>query len=117
MWQTLGLNQTGKKAGVNNEPLMMREKLRWISQAHVHVRNPYVYLPERESEYAPWRWHENDGSVVPYTAFLCLMSLGLITTTALGVVMAFRFGPSVKIVATCLAFGIACPMILFYLKM
>jgi hypothetical protein len=114
MWQTLGFSYTDKKS--NGQLTTWSERLRWVSGAHTHQRSPYMYHQSQEPTYAPLRWHENDGKVLPYTLFLSLMAVGLIATTILGVIMAFRFSPRRGVVGGCLIFGVACPLFLLYLK-
>ena len=46
----------------------------------------------------------------PLHTFVLLAAVGLVTTTILGVIMAFRFGRSGRAAALCLAAGVAIPV-------
>lgn len=90
-WQLFSLHR-GRKDQSYTPPRI----LRLLSEIH-----QYQHLPPTTSETA-----------TPLRYFMLVGALGLICTTALGIVMAFRYGRSRAWVITCLVGGIAIPVVI-----
>ncbi len=114
--QTLGFNfWQAKKA--NLAELNAAERIvATLGYAHTARRFPYVENAEGQQEYRPWSWTKDDHRTFPYSAFVALMAVGLVATTALGIVMAYRFGGSARLVSLLLAVGILAPFLLYKLR-
>ena len=57
----------------------------------------------------------HQANTTPLRVFILLAATGLVLTTALGIVMAFRFTRSKTTVAICLAAGVAVPAAMLFL--
>ncbi len=57
----------------------------------------------------------NPEAATPLRYFMLAAAVGLVFTTILGIVMAFRFGRSRSTVSTCLVAGVAIPVIILLL--
>ena len=55
-------------------------------------------------------WHGDPKTSQPFRYLMVCMSAGIITTTLLGIVMAFQISRSAMIVLACLALGIVLPI-------
>lgn len=55
-------------------------------------------------------------SSLPLKIFVIVMTASFILMTILGIVMAIKYGRSRRVAYGCLAFGIACPLILILLR-
>lgn len=94
-WQMFDLHQ-GRKDGSYVPPKILVT----LSDVHQHQQL------ERRSP----------GGAVPLRYFVLIAVLGLVLTTILGIVMAFRFSRSKGVVLLCLLVGIFLPAILLFLK-
>lgn len=96
-WQLYRLNDVPK-----DHPDALRSWLHGISNAHLHSLPPGV--DPRKFGGSPW-----------FTGAALLMALGLVATTSIGIVLAFRFGRRPRLISLLLALGAALPIILLYL--
>jgi hypothetical protein len=93
-WQTFGLNDTSK-SGNYVPPAIIK------SLSHVHTDQR-------------WSGKEDAPSSVPFKWLVFLMAVGLLTTTILGIVMAFKYTRG-WIVWGCLFLGAAIPCFLIWI--
>jgi len=94
-WQTFGLHEASE-SGNYAPPAIIKS----LSQVHKNQR-----------------WvdsHKKPDSSVPFRYLVLLMTIGLLVTTVLGIVMAFKYTRP-WIVWACLSTGIAVPCLLLYL--
>jgi hypothetical protein len=93
-WQLFGLHQNAKDGSYTAPPSL-------AAMAAVHKHSHLPGTPNKAD--APLRW------------FSLAAAIGLIATTALGIVMAFRYTASKARVATCLAAGAVVPVVLLWI--
>ncbi|MDE2027862.1 MAG: hypothetical protein KGK03_04995 [Candidatus Omnitrophica bacterium] len=94
-WQTFGLHEASKD-GSYKPPAIIKS----LSQVHKNQR-----------------WvdgHKVPKPSVPFRYLVLLMSLGMIATTILGILMAFKYNQA-RIVWVCLSVGTALPILLLWL--
>lgn len=94
-WQTLDMHEASK-SGDYKPPAIIKS----LSQVHKNQR--WV-----DSKKIPQ-------SSIPFQDLVLLMALGLLVTTILGIVMAFKYTKT-WIVWTCLIFGFLIPIVLLWL--
>lgn len=93
-WQLFSLHR-----GRKDQSYVPPRIVRLLSEIHQNQ-----HLPPTASETA-----------TPLRYFLLAGAMGLICATALGIVMAFRYGPSRASVITCLAADIAIPVVILFI--
>src|SRR5471030_2060050 len=95
-WQTFGLNRASKEVGGYKPPGVIKS----LSQVHMDQR-----------------WTDNNLRPQPSVIFrylIILMSLGLLVTTVLGIMMAFKYTRPLNVWA-CLFLGILIPFLLLWM--
>jgi hypothetical protein len=95
-WQTFGLNRASKEVGVYKPP----EIIKSLSQVHMDQR-----------------WADNSLRPQPSVIFrylIVLMSVGLLVTTVLGIMMAFKYTRPWMVWA-CLFMGVFIPCFLLWM--
>lgn len=115
MFQTLGLDGWLQKGKSMDDLNATQRAIVHMTRGHTAHRSGYVGESGKR-EYRPFAWNETDSKRLPYSIFIALMALGLAATTALGIVMAYRFGGSARIVTILLVTGILIPILLFKLR-
>ena len=93
-WQTYGLHRSTKNPEVHPDPYEAPRLVQVLSAVHMHQKLVVM-----------------KGAPLPQALriFVLAMSIGLILTTLLGIVMAFKFMPNSWIVWLCLAVGAVLP--------
>lgn len=114
-WQTWGFG-AGTKAKVPENLRPAYDFARSGSGFHRHVRSATTQEPGSEYEFRPFELKDKDVYNMPYSVLLTVIGLGLVVTTVLGVVMAFKFLRKPVLVSAILVSGILLPIILAWWK-
>jgi hypothetical protein len=114
-WQTWGFG-AGTKAKVPESLRSAYDFAMSGSGFHRHVRSATTHEPGTFSEFRPFELKGKDLYNMPYSVFLTVLGLGLVVTTMLGVVMAFKFLRNPVLVSVILVSGILLPIILAWWK-
>ena len=97
-WQMFRLNDIPKDA----PPSPARALFHALSNPHTHSTLPGLN-PKTESSSA-FNW------------IAAAMALGMVVTTCIGLMLAFRYSRSTRILAACVCAGLAVPILLLFLR-
>ena len=97
-WQVFGFNDLPK----NETPTAIQSFFHEFSKPHTHSTLPGA---DPKTEHS-----------VAFNGIAFAMSIGLIATALIGLVLAFRYNRSPKLVGLCLAGGIALPILLLFVR-